>query len=81
MAAAIRVVTVQRGIDPRDFTLVGFGGAGPLHAARLAETFGIPTIVVPCAAGVASAVGLVSTDLAVEHDARSPVIGAAIDAD
>ena len=41
MAAAIRVVTVQRGIDPRDFTLVAFGGAGPLHAVELADTFGI----------------------------------------
>jgi N-methylhydantoinase A len=66
MAAAIRVVTVQRGIDPRDFTLVGFGGAGPMHAARLAETFAVPTVVVPWAAGVASAVGLVSSDLAVD---------------
>jgi N-methylhydantoinase A len=66
MAAAIRVVTVQRGIDPRSFTLVGFGGAGPMHVARLAETFEIPTIVVPWAAGVASAVGLVSSDLAVD---------------
>ncbi|HZP27649.1 MAG TPA: hydantoinase/oxoprolinase family protein [Acidimicrobiia bacterium] len=66
MAAAIRVVTVQRGIDPREFTLVGFGGAGPMHAARLAETFGIPAVVVPWAAGVASAVGLVSSDLAVD---------------
>ena len=61
MAAAIRVVTVQRGIDPRAFTLVGFGGAGPMHVARLAETFEIPSIVVPWAAGVASAVGLVSS--------------------
>ena len=66
MAAAIRVVTVQRGIDPRDFTLVGFGGAGPMHVARLAETFGIRSVVVPWAAGVASAVGLVSSDLTVD---------------
>jgi N-methylhydantoinase A len=79
MAAAIRVVTVQRGIDPRDFTLVGFGGAGPMHAARLAETFAIPTVVVPWAAGVASAVGLVSSDLAVDlvqtHVTDLPVVG------
>ena len=66
MAAAIRVVTVQRGIDPRDFALVGFGGRGPMHIARLAEEFGIGTVVVPWAAGVASAVGLVSSDLTVE---------------
>jgi N-methylhydantoinase A len=66
MAAAIRVVTVQRGIDPREFTLVAFGGAGPMHAARLAATFGVGSVVVPWAAGVASAVGLVSSDLTVD---------------
>ncbi len=67
MAAAIRVVTVQRGIDPRDFTLVGFGGAGPMHAARLADTFRIREVVIPRAAGVASGVGLVTADLSVDH--------------
>ena len=67
MAAAIRVVTVQRGIDPRDFVLVSFGGAGPMHAAELADTFGIDQVVVPRAAGVASAVGLIGSDLAVER--------------
>jgi N-methylhydantoinase A len=67
MAAAIRVVTVQRGVDPRDFALVGFGGAGPMHVAGLADTFGIGTVVVPWAAGVASAVGLVSSDLGIER--------------
>jgi N-methylhydantoinase A len=66
MASAIRVVTVQRGIDPRGFTLVGFGGAGPMHAARLAAAFGIRSVVVPWAAGVGSAVGLVSSDLIVD---------------
>jgi N-methylhydantoinase A len=66
MASAIRVVTVQRGIDPRGFTLVGFGGAGPMHVARLAAAFGIQSVVVPWAAGVASAVGLVSSDLTVD---------------
>ena len=67
MAAAIRVVTVQRGIDPRDFALVGFGGAGPMHVSRLADEFGIATVVVPWAAGVASAVGLVRADLGAEY--------------
>jgi N-methylhydantoinase A len=67
MVAAIRMVTVQRGIDPRDFTLVGFGGAGPMHVARLAEAFGIADVVVPWGAGVGSAVGLVTTDLSVEE--------------
>ena len=66
MAAAIRLVTVQRGIDPRDFTLVGFGGAGPVHVARLASTFGIRSVVVPWGAGVASAIGLVGSDPTVE---------------
>ena len=67
MAAAIRVVTVQRGIDPRGHTLVGFGGAGPMHVARLAETFGIRTVVVPWAAGVAAAVGMLTSDLTVDR--------------
>jgi N-methylhydantoinase A len=67
MAAAIRVVTVQRGIDPRDFTLVAFGGAGPLHAVELADTFGIGQVVIPRAAGVASAIGLITSDLAAER--------------
>ncbi len=67
MAAAIRVVTVQRGIDPRDFTMIGFGGAGPMHVARLADTFGIGRVVVPCAAGVAAAVGLVASEPSVVH--------------
>jgi N-methylhydantoinase A len=66
MAAAIRLVTVQRGIDPRRFTLVAFGGAGPIHAARLAEMFGIATVAVPASAGVASALGLVGADLRVD---------------
>ena len=67
MAAAIHVVTVQRGVDPRAFALIAFGGAGPLHAASLADAFGIETVVVPWAAGVASAVGLVAADLTVHH--------------
>lgn len=62
MVAAIRMVTIQRGIDPRDFALVGFGGAGPIHLVRLAEAFGIERVVVPWAAGVASALGLVAAD-------------------
>src|SRR3954451_18672617 len=67
MAAAIRVVTVQRGIDPRGFTLVGFGGAGPMHVARLAETFNITSVAVPFGAGVASAIGLMTSDLSVDE--------------
>ena len=79
MAAAIRVVTVQRGIDPRDFALVGFGGAGPMHVSRLADEFGITTVVVPWAAGVASAVGLVRADLGAEHRQPFPADLATLD--
>ena len=66
MAAAIRMVTVQRGIDPRDFTLVAFGGAGPVHVARLAGEFGIRSVIMPWAAGVASAVGLLDSEPTIE---------------
>jgi N-methylhydantoinase A len=62
MAGAIHVVTVQRGIDPRRFVLVVSGGAGPLHAARIADRFDIATVLVPSACGVASAVGLLAAD-------------------
>jgi len=58
MAQAARVMTVERGIDPRDLSLVAFGGAGPLHAAAIATELGIGRIVAPVAAGVLSAVGL-----------------------
>src|SRR3954447_358545 len=81
MAAAIRVVTVQRGIDPRDFALVGFGGAGPMHVSRLADEFGITTVLVPWAAGVASAVGLVRADLGAEHRQPFPADLDALDTD
>jgi N-methylhydantoinase A len=63
MAGAIHVVTVQRGVDPRRFALVTSGGAGPLHAARIAERFGIAKVIVPPACGVASALGLLASDL------------------
>jgi N-methylhydantoinase A len=58
MLRAIRVVSVERGQDPRDFALVAFGGAGPLHACSLAEELGIETVLAPTAAGVLSALGL-----------------------
>ena len=67
LAGAIRVVTVTRGIDPRAFALVAFGGAGPMHACRLADEFGIETVVVPWGAGVASAVGMVRADVGAER--------------
>ncbi len=59
MVRALRVVTVQRGIDPRGYALLAFGGAGPLHAAQIAGELGIETIVCPRASGVLAALGLV----------------------
>jgi N-methylhydantoinase A len=63
MIGAMRLVSVQRGYDPRDFVLVAFGGAGPLHANALARELGIPTVLVPPTPGIASAVGMLMTDL------------------
>ena len=62
MTRALRVVSVEQGLDPRDFALVAFGGAGPLHACSLAEELGMSTVLVPAAAGVLSALGLVAAD-------------------
>jgi len=62
MVRALRVVSVEQGLDPRDFALVAFGGAGPLHACALAEELGMGTVLVPAAAGVLSALGLVAAD-------------------
>jgi N-methylhydantoinase A len=59
MVRALRVVTVERGIDPRGYALLAFGGAGPLHAAQIAQELGITTILCPRASGVLAAVGLV----------------------
>lgn len=63
MARAIRVISVQRGYDPRDYVLVPFGGAGPLHASRLAIELGITRIIVPETPGAQSALGLLMTDI------------------
>ena len=63
MARAIRVISVQRGYDPRDYTLMAFGGAGPLHAARLARELEIGRILVPRNPGILCAMGLLLTDL------------------
>ena len=67
---AIQLVSTERGRDPRDYVLVPFGGAGPLHAARVAEVLSIGTIVVPPAAGVLSAFGLVASDF-VRYESRT----------
>ena len=63
MANAISSRTVQKGLDPRDFVLVAFGGAGPLHGAEVARALGIPEVIVPHYPGITSAVGLLTTDL------------------
>lgn len=63
MAKAIRVISVQRGHDPRDYALVAFGGAGPLHAARLARELEMKRIIVPRNPGIGCALGLLLTDL------------------
>jgi N-methylhydantoinase A len=65
MARAIRSVTIERGRDPRDFTLVAFGGSGPVHAVDLARALEIPRVLVPVAPGVFTAVGMLASD--VEH--------------
>ena len=65
IARAVRAVTIERGRDPRDFTLIAFGGNGPLFAAEMARTLAIGTVLVPPAPGVFSAVGLLEADL--EH--------------
>ncbi|CAN5805852.1 hydantoinase/oxoprolinase family protein [soil metagenome] len=63
MGRAIRVISIERGYDPRDFTLIAFGGAGPLHAARLARELEIPQVLVPTVPGALCALGLLLSDL------------------
>ncbi len=67
MVGALRVVSVEKGYDPRHFALVAFGGAGPLHGGQLAELLGTPQVLIPPHPGILSALGLLSTDL--HHDA------------
>jgi N-methylhydantoinase A len=67
MLSALRVVSVERGHDPRELALVAFGGAGPLHACELAEELEIGTVLVPAAAGVLSALGLAASDERRDH--------------
>jgi N-methylhydantoinase A len=73
MVRALRVMTVERGIDPRRFALLAFGGAGPLHAAAIAEELGMTKILVPRASGVLSALGLAAADR--RADAQRTVLG------
>ena len=63
MAKILRIVTVERGLDPREFTLMAFGGGGPLHACALADELSIPRIVIPPDPGLFSAYGLLAADI------------------
>ncbi|MDO8057030.1 MAG: hydantoinase/oxoprolinase family protein, partial [Candidatus Hermodarchaeota archaeon] len=67
MERAIRVVSIQRGHDPRDFALTAFGGAGPMHAWALAEDLGIPRVIIPNTPGLHSALGLLATNLRIDQ--------------
>ncbi len=81
MTNAIHLVSVQRGHDPRDFALVAFGGAGPLHANRLAQELGVPTTLIPASPGITSAMGLLATDLSHEYSRTLRQPASALDAD
>ena len=63
MELATRVVSIERGRDPRGLTLVAFGGSGPVHACRLAQALGIPRVILPAAAGVTAAIGLLAAEV------------------
>jgi N-methylhydantoinase A len=72
MVRALRVISVERGLDPREFALLAFGGAGGMHACALAEELGMETVLVPRAGGVLSALGLAISDL--RHDYVNPYL-------
>jgi N-methylhydantoinase A len=63
MELATRVVSIERGRDPRGLTLVAFGGSGPVHGCRLAQALGIPRVILPAAAGVTAAIGLLAAEV------------------
>jgi len=72
MVNALHLISVQRGYDPRDFVLVGFGGAGPVHANALARDAEMPTLLIPRSPGIFSATGLLATDL--KRDAATTIM-------
>ena len=72
MERAVRVISIERGYDPRQFSLLAFGGAGPLHAVSVASRLGIHRVIVPAAAGVLSAFGLVAAEIG--HDFSQGVV-------
>jgi len=63
MELATRIVSIERGRDPRELTLVAFGGCGPVHGCRLAQALGIPRVILPAAAGVTAAIGLLAAEV------------------
>lgn len=67
MVRSMELNSVRKGYDPREFTLVAFGGAGPLFGAEIARELGIPTVIVPPHPGITSAMGLLATDIAYEY--------------
>ena len=75
MMGALRIVSVERGHDPRDFTLVPFGGAGPLHGCALADLLGIRRVLIPTAPGVLCADGLLAADLKADFSRTLPRTG------
>lgn len=79
MVGALRVMTVEQGLDPRDFALLAFGGAGGLHATAIAEELGMGRVLVPRASGVLSALGLAAADRRV--DVQRSVLGRGYDVD
>jgi N-methylhydantoinase A len=74
MEKAIRLISVERGYDPRDFTLLAFGGAGPLHACSLARSLGIPRVLVPNLPGALSALGIFMSDMVRDYS-RTVMVG------
>ena len=77
MANAVRLLSISRGYDPRDFALVAFGGAGALHGAAIAKELSIPTVIIPPNPGVTSALGCLLVDI--QHDFSESFMAAAID--
>src|SRR5262245_25657699 len=81
MSGAIRSRTIQKGHDPREFALVAFGGAGPMQAAEVAESLGIPEVIVPPYPGITSAMGLLTSDLKYDQMRTIFMTEGSIDAD
>lgn len=79
MADAVRLISIRRGYDPRDFALIAFGGAGALHGAEVARELNIPTVVVPANPGVTSALGCLLVDI--RHDLSAMFTGLASETD